>query len=170
MSRTPCSVRAWDTNALSTSTASARRTRIPTMSGRCQSLLPVFTASTPVCWSVATRFSLSITDPLIHSFRLFLQRLFKSTATQRRSRHSTDAVSEFHAEAPQATASEGLAQGPYVAARAGVEPTTLRSIGVDSANEPPCPTRNKRTIIVTERLCSATRTFRSARDTCQCLH
>src|SRR6218665_1633332 len=28
----------------------------------------------------------------------------KSTTTQRRSRHSTDTVSEFHAEAPQATA------------------------------------------------------------------
>ena len=36
---------------------------------------------------------------------------------------STDTVSEFHAEAPQATAGKGLAQGPYVAARAGVEPT-----------------------------------------------
>ena len=44
----------------------------------------------------------------IHSFRLFLQHLFKSTTTQRRSRHCTDTVSEFHAEAPQATASEGL--------------------------------------------------------------
>src|SRR6218665_2315653 len=33
-------------------------------------------------------------------------RLFESTTT----------VSEFHAEAPQSTASKGLAQGPYVAA------------------------------------------------------
>ena len=33
--------------------------------------------------------------------------------TQRRSRHNTDTVSDFHAEAPQATGSEGLAQGPY---------------------------------------------------------
>ena len=32
------------------------------------------------------------------------------------SRPSTDSVSEFHAEAPQATVSEGLAQGPYVSA------------------------------------------------------
>jgi len=30
-------------------------------------------------------------------------------------------VSEFHTEAPQATASEGLAQGSYVAARALAE-------------------------------------------------
>jgi len=37
--------------------------------------------------------------------------LFKSTTTQRRSRQSTDIVSEFRAEAPQATASEGLAHG-----------------------------------------------------------
>ena len=37
---------------------------------------------------------------------------------------------------PQATASEGLAQGPYVATRAGFEPTTLRTKGNDSTNEP----------------------------------
>ena len=51
-----------------------------------------------------------------------------------------DTVSEFLAEAPQAIASEELPQGPYVAARAGVDPTTLRTIGVDSTNEPPRPT------------------------------
>ena len=51
-----------------------------------------------------------------------------------------DTVSEFHVEAPQATTSEGFAQGPYVAARAAVEPTTLRTKGVDSINEPPYPT------------------------------
>jgi len=33
-------------------------------------------------------------------------------------------ASEFHAEVQQATAREGLAQGPYKAARAGFEPTT----------------------------------------------
>ena len=33
---------------------------------------------------------------------------------------------EFLAEAPQATASKGLAQGPYVAARAKFEPMTIR--------------------------------------------
>ena len=68
-------------------------------------------------------------------------RLFKSTTrprpTQKRSRQSTDTVSEFHAEAPQATASEGLAQCPYVAAIAGVEPTTIRTIGAHSTNKPP---------------------------------
>ena len=36
--------------------------------------------------------------------------------------------------------SEGLAQGPYVAARAGVEPMTLRSKGFDSIIAPPRPT------------------------------
>src|SRR6218665_2209305 len=76
----------------------------------------------------------------IHSFRIFLQHFFKSTTTQRRSRHSTDTVSEFHAEAPQATASEGVAQGPYVAARARFEPTILKMKGDESTNEPPCPT------------------------------
>src|SRR6218665_2239102 len=38
----------------------------------------------------------------------------------------------LHAEALQTTASEGLAQGPYVAARAGFEPATIRSKGTDS--------------------------------------
>src|SRR6218665_1633050 len=65
------------------------------------------------------------------SFMVFLSRLFKSTTTQKRSQNSTNTVPEFHAEGPQATASEGLAQGPYVAARAGFEPATLRTIGVE---------------------------------------
>ena len=51
-----------------------------------------------------------------------------------------DTVPEFHAEAPRATVSEGLAQGPYVVARAGVEPMTLRTKGVGSTNTPPRPT------------------------------
>ena len=50
-------------------------------------------------------------------------------------------VSEFHAEEPQAAASEKLAQSLYVAARAGFEPETLRSKGVEATNEPPRPTR-----------------------------
>src|SRR6218665_1636857 len=54
----------------------------------------------------------------------------------------TDTVPEFHAEAPQAPVSKGLAQGPYVAARAGVEPMTLRTKGVDSANVPHTPNIN----------------------------
>ena len=37
----------------------------------------------------------------------------------------------------QATASEGLAQGPNVAARVEFEPTTLRTKGIQSTNEPP---------------------------------
>ena len=43
---------------------------------------------------------------------------------------------EFLTEAPQETASEGLAQGPYVAARAGVETMTLRTKDVDSTKVP----------------------------------
>ena len=53
---------------------------------------------------------------------------------------SPDTVSEFHAEAPQAIAGKGLAQGSYVAARAGVEPTTLRLKVIISTKAPPCPT------------------------------
>src|SRR6218665_115095 len=43
----------------------------------------------------------------------------------------------LHAEALQATVSEGLAQGRYVVARAGFEPTTLWTKGVDTTNAPP---------------------------------
>ena len=74
-----------------------------------------------------------------HLFKLFILRLFKSATTQRRYRHSTNTVLEFHVEAPQATASEGLAQGPYMAFRAGFESATLRTKGVESTNEPPLP-------------------------------
>ena len=49
-------------------------------------------------------------------------------------------MSEFHAEAPRATASERLAQGPYVAAKARFEPTTFRTKSDESTNEPPRPT------------------------------
>src|SRR6218665_7775 len=58
--------------------------------------------------------------------------------TVSRSRHSTYTLSEFHAEAPQATASEELA----VAAREGFEPATLRTKGAESTNEPPRPTHH----------------------------
>ena len=48
---------------------------------------------------------------------------------------------KFHVEAPKATVSEGLAQGPYmyVAARAGVKLMTIRTKGVDSTNAPHTP-------------------------------
>ena len=43
-------------------------------------------------------------------------------------------------EAPQASASERLPQGPYMymAARAGFEPATFWTKGAESTNEPPC--------------------------------
>src|SRR6218665_416962 len=40
----------------------------------------------------------------------------------------------------KATLGKGLAQGPYMAARAGVEPTILRLKAIDSTKAPPCPT------------------------------
>ena len=39
----------------------------------------------------------------------------------------------------QATTSEGLAQGPYMAARVGFEPATNRTKVTESNTEPPCP-------------------------------
>src|SRR6218665_1348155 len=44
------------------------------------------------------------------------------------------------ARSAQATAGKGLAQGPYVTARAGVEPTTLRLKVIDSTKAPSRPT------------------------------
>ena len=52
-----------------------------------------------------------------------------------------DSVSEFtRASALHAIASEGLAQGPYVPARARFKPAILRSKDTDSTNAPPRPT------------------------------
>jgi len=53
--------------------------------------------------------------------------------------YSIDTVLEFHAEAPRAIASEGLAQGPYAAAGVGFEPATLGSQGAELTTEPPHP-------------------------------
>src|SRR6218665_2334528 len=53
--------------------------------------------------------------------------------------YSIDTVSEFHAEALQAIASERLAQGPYVAARVGFEPATLLTPDAEHITKPPRP-------------------------------
>ena len=45
-----------------------------------------------------------------------------------------------HTKALQATMSEGLAQGPYMAARVGFEPATYRTQGTESTSEPTHPT------------------------------
>ena len=77
---------------------------------------------------------------IIHSFHFYST---SSSPLLLRSAPDTpwiqDTVPEFHAEAPQATASEGLAQGPYVADRVGLKPTTLRTKDVESTNAPPHP-------------------------------
>src|SRR6218665_1219715 len=58
--------------------------------------------------------------PFIHSdsFCPFLYRLFGSTTTQRRSRLLHGYCIRVSSRSAQATVSKGLAQGPYVAARA----------------------------------------------------
>src|SRR6218665_4193773 len=76
----------------------------------------------------------------IHSFRPFLKRPFKSSTTQRRSRLQHGYYIGVSRRNAQATAGKGLAQGPYMAARAGVEPTTLRLKVIASTNAPPRPT------------------------------
>ena len=73
----------------------------------------------------------------IHSFGLFLLRLFKPTITQRRSRHTLQ--HGYCVRVSHSTASEVLAQGPYVTAKEGFELTTLQMKGYESTNEPPRP-------------------------------
>ena len=50
--------------------------------------------------------------------------------------YQDDIESEFHTEVLQATTSEELAQGPYVATRVGFEPATLRTQGNELTTEP----------------------------------
>src|SRR6218665_614422 len=54
--------------------------------------------------------------------------------------YSTDTVSEFHAEAHRQLQVKDLPKVLHMAARAGVEPTTLRLKAIDSTKAPPCPT------------------------------
>ena len=67
----------------------------------------------------------------IHLFWSILWRLFKSTTTQRRSRLQHGDCIGVSRRSAQATVNKGLAQSPNVAARAGVEPTTLRLRVID---------------------------------------
>src|SRR6218665_3236421 len=62
----------------------------------------------------------------IHSFWPFLRRPFKSSTTQRLTRLQHGYYIGVSRRSAQATLGKGLAQGLYVAARAGVEPTTRR--------------------------------------------
>ena len=48
-----------------------------------------------------------------------------------------------HAKVLQATASEGLAQGPHMAARAGLKPATLWTKGTEPTAEPSRPAERK---------------------------
>src|SRR6218665_4019595 len=60
--------------------------------------------------------------------------------TQRRSRLQHGYCIGVSRRSAQANAGKGLAQGPYVTARAGVEPTTLRLTVIASTNAPSRPT------------------------------
>src|SRR6218665_1331354 len=62
-----------------------------------------------------------------------------STTTQRRSRLHHGYYIGVSRRSAQATVGKGLAQGPYVTARAGVEPTTLRLKVIASTNAPSPP-------------------------------
>jgi len=76
-------------------------------------------ASYEVSSSIEDSFMRSFVRSFIHSFiHLYIQAvpvapLRVRYTTQRRARHSTDTVPEFHTKVPQATARERLAKGPY---------------------------------------------------------
>src|SRR6218665_138529 len=63
-----------------------------------------------------------------------------SSTTQRRSQLQHGYCIGVSRRSAQAIVGKGLAQGPYVVARAGVEPTTLQLKVIDSTNAPPRPT------------------------------
>src|SRR6218665_3744486 len=78
-------------------------------------------------------------DPFIHSGH-FYSAPSSSLLLRGAPDYSTDTVSEFQAEAHRQLVGKGLAQGPYVTARAGVEPTTLLRLKViDSTKAPSRP-------------------------------
>src|SRR6218665_1748135 len=76
----------------------------------------------------------------IHSFIHSGHFYFKSASTQRRSRLQNGYCIGVSRRSAQATVGKGLAQGLYVAARAGIEPTTIRLRVIDLTNAPPRPT------------------------------
>src|SRR6218665_1221819 len=69
--------------------------------------------------------------------------LLTALAFQRRSQPQQLVLCQsLHAKALQATVSEELARGPYMAARARFKSTTLWLKCIDSSNAPPCPASN----------------------------
>src|SRR6218665_1036261 len=80
----------------------------------------------------------------IHSFFLGisiapLQVLYYSEALPTTARISKSQNIGVSRRSAQATVGKGLSQGPYVTARAGVEPTTLRLKVIDSTKAPSLP-------------------------------
>src|SRR6218665_2183954 len=75
----------------------------------------------------------------IHSFILAISIAQVHYTTRKRSRLQHGYCIGFSRRSAQATVSKALAQGPYVVARAGVEPMTLRLRVIDLTNAPPRP-------------------------------
>src|SRR6218665_3615006 len=91
-------------------------------------------------WTFPPKVDQLFIHSFIHLFFPFLYRPFKSSTTQRRSRLQHGYCIGVSCRGAQATVGEGLAQGPYVTARAGVEPTTLRLKVIDTTKAPSRPT------------------------------
>src|SRR6218665_1206206 len=78
-----------------------------------------------------------VNPAFIHSFRIFLLCLSKSTTLRGTPDYSIDTVSELTRQSATGTVSEGLAQGPYMTAIVGFEPAAFRMQGTEPTTEPP---------------------------------
>ena len=76
----------------------------------------------------------------VHFGNFYIASAVHCRTTQRRSRLQHGYCIGVSRRSAQAIVSKGLAQGPYVAARAGVELTTLRLKVINSYNAPLRPT------------------------------
>src|SRR6218665_2236955 len=78
-----------------------------------------------------------IANRFIHSFGHFYSAPSSPLLYRRRSRLQHGYCIGVSSRSAQATVGKGLAQGPYIAARVGVEPTTLPLKAIDSTKAPP---------------------------------
>ena len=93
----------------------------------------------PIEWSLEFSISCYINleaGPKIHSF-IHLDHFYSASSSSLLLRGAPDTARILCINFTPKR--QGLAQGPYMAARTGVEPMTLRAKGVDSTNAPHMP-------------------------------
>ena len=105
-------------------------TRATTMMAMTMAMLSMMTVCLYLCISICPPGSVR----LFHSFILDIYITLLQVHYHSGALPTTALIlyRSYHAEALQATASEGLAQGPYLAARVEFEPATLQVQGTES--------------------------------------